>query len=89
VSDPSSAVVPDALVEIRDTAKGTLQSAKTVRDGVYHFFFLAPSRYTLTVKHDRFRKRRYSRIEVLVRRFFGNATEQVLCQSGPNDYAEG
>jgi hypothetical protein len=56
VSDPSRAVVPDALVEISDTAKGTLQSAKTDCDGVYHFFFLAPSRYTLTVTHDRFRK---------------------------------
>jgi hypothetical protein len=39
VGDPSQAVVPDALVEIRDTAKGTVQSAKTDRDGVYHFFF--------------------------------------------------
>jgi len=56
VSDPSEGVVPDAVVEIRDTAKGTVQSAKTDRDGVYHFFFLTPSRYTLTVTHDRFRK---------------------------------
>jgi hypothetical protein len=56
VSDPSEAVVPDALVEIRDSAKGTVQSAKTDRDGVYRFYFLTPSRYTLTVTHDRFRK---------------------------------
>src|SRR5271155_2828334 len=56
VSDPSEAVVPDALVEIKDSAKGTVQRAKTDRDGVYHFFFLTPSRYTLTVTHDRFRK---------------------------------
>jgi hypothetical protein len=56
VSDPSEAVVPDALVEIRDTAKGTVQSAKTDRDGVYRFFFLTPSRYTLTVSREKFRK---------------------------------
>jgi len=56
VTDPSHAVVPDAFVEIRDTAKGTVQSAKTDREGVYRFFFLAPSSYTLTVSHDGFRK---------------------------------
>jgi hypothetical protein len=56
VSDPSHAVVPNALVEIRDTAKGTAQSTKTDRGGVYHFFFLTPSRYTLTVSHEGFRK---------------------------------
>lgn len=56
VTDPSQAVVPDALVEVRDTAKGTVQSTKTDRDGVYHFFFLAPSTYTLIVTHERFRE---------------------------------
>lgn len=56
VTDPSAAVVPDAVVEVRDIAKGTVQSTKTDRDGVYQFFFLAPSRYTLTVTHDGFRK---------------------------------
>src|SRR5580704_211159 len=56
VSDPSQAVVPDAVVEIRDTAKGTVQPTKTDRDGVYRFFFLAPSSYTLTVTHAGFRK---------------------------------
>ena len=48
--------MPDALVEIRDTSKGTVQSANTDRDGVYHFFFLTPGRYTLTITHDGFRK---------------------------------
>lgn len=56
VSDPSNAVVPDAVVEIRDTAKGTVQSTRTDRDGVYQFFFLTPSKYTLTLTHDGFRK---------------------------------
>jgi Carboxypeptidase regulatory-like domain len=56
VTDPSHALVPDAGVEIRDSAKGTTQSTKTDREGVYRFFFLAPERYTLTVEHAGFRK---------------------------------
>jgi len=56
VTDPSNAVVPDAVVEIRDLAKGTGQSTKTDRDGVYQFFFLTPSSYTLTATHDGFQK---------------------------------
>jgi hypothetical protein len=56
VTDPSHAVVPDAGVEIKDNAKGVTQSAKTDREGVYLFFFLAPGRYTLTVTHVGFRE---------------------------------
>src|SRR5579864_1071765 len=56
VSDQSNAVVPNADVEIRDNAKATIQSTKTDREGVYRFFFLAPSTYTLTVLHQGFRK---------------------------------
>jgi Carboxypeptidase regulatory-like domain len=55
VTDPSNALVPNADVEIKDIAKGTIQSTKTDREGVYRFFFLAPGRYTLTVKHAGFR----------------------------------
>jgi len=56
VTDQSAAVVPDADVEIRDVNKGTTESTKTDRDGVYRFFFLSPSQYTLTVVHDGFRR---------------------------------
>ena len=56
VSDPSHAVVPAAVVELRDNTKGTVQTAKTDGDGVYRFFFLAPGRYTLTVSHAGFRE---------------------------------
>jgi len=56
VTDASHAVVPDVGVEIKDSAKGTTQSTKTDREGVYRFFFLAPERYTLTVTHAGFRK---------------------------------
>ena len=56
VTDPTNAVVPDADVQIRDNAKGTTQTTKTDREGVYRFFFLAPGRYTLTVTHSGFRE---------------------------------
>jgi len=56
VTDQSSAVIPNADVEIKDNAKGTTQSTKTDREGVYRFFFLAPERYTLTVTHAGFRR---------------------------------
>ena len=56
VSDPTGAVLPDTDIQIQDNAKGTTQSTKTDREGVYRFFFLAPSRYTLTVTHVGFRK---------------------------------
>src|SRR6266404_4545175 len=55
VTDSSGAVVPDAKIEVRDTTRGTFQTAKTDGDGVYRFFLLAPGRYTLTVSHPGFR----------------------------------
>jgi hypothetical protein len=56
ITDQSNAVVPNADVEIKDSAKGTTQSTKTDREGVYRFFFLAPGRYALTVSHVGFRE---------------------------------
>jgi hypothetical protein len=56
VTDPSHAVVPAAIIEIKNDAKGSIQSTKTDREGVYRFFFLAPQRYTLTVTDVGFRE---------------------------------
>ena len=58
VTDPSHAVVPDADVEIKDNLKGNVQSTRSDREGVFRFFFLAPSPYTLTVTHADFRPAR-------------------------------
>jgi Carboxypeptidase regulatory-like domain len=55
VSDPSHAVVPNTVVELRDETKGTIQTSKTDGDGVYQFFFLAPGKYSLSVSHAGFR----------------------------------
>src|SRR5262245_14814811 len=56
VTDQSNAVVPNADVEIKDNRKGTSQSTRTDREGVYRFFFLPPARYTLTVGQEGFQK---------------------------------
>ena len=55
VTDQSGALVLNAEVEIKDNSKGTTQSTKTDREGVYRFFFLAPARYTLKATHEGFR----------------------------------
>ena len=56
VTDQSLAVITDAEVEIRNDAKGTTQSTRTDREGVYRFFFISPGAYTLTIRHTGFRE---------------------------------
>ena len=56
VTDPSGAVIRDAHVEVKDDSKGTIQSTKSDREGVYRFFFVTPGRYTLTVMLHGFRE---------------------------------
>jgi hypothetical protein len=58
VTDPSGAVVADVDVEIMDNLKGNIQSTRTDREGVYRFFFVAPSPYTLTITHSGFKQER-------------------------------
>jgi len=65
ITDPSGAVVPNAEIEIKDSARGTTYSSKTDREGLYQFFFLAPGKYMLTVVHDGFREERRT-VEVLL-----------------------
>jgi Carboxypeptidase regulatory-like domain len=56
IIDPSGAVVPDAQIQIKDLAKGTVQSVKSDTEGVYRFFFLLPTQYTLSVTHVGFQQ---------------------------------
>src|SRR5215470_17549372 len=65
VNDQTNAVVPNAEIELRYNARGVTQSTKTDREGLYHFFFLAPGTYSLTVIHDGFREERRT-VEVLL-----------------------
>ncbi len=60
VIDQTTAVVPDAVVEINDAAKGTTQSGKTDKEGEYQFPFLRPGTYTLRVRHPGFQEERRS-----------------------------
>src|SRR6516165_2438813 len=55
VSDQGKAVLPDAVVELRDDGSGITRSTKTDREGLYRFFFLAPAKYTLSVTHEGFK----------------------------------
>jgi hypothetical protein len=65
VTDQSSAVIPYANVEIRDNARGRIQSTRTDREGAYQFSFLAPGRYTLDVRHSGFREEKRT-VDVLL-----------------------
>src|SRR5215469_13837967 len=65
VTDQSSAVVPNADIQIKDNSKGTTQSTKTDHEGVYRFYFLAPGRYVLIVQHAGFRPERRA-VDVLL-----------------------
>ena len=49
VTDPSGATVPGAKVSLKDETKGNTQETTTNKDGVYHFYLLAPGPYTVTV----------------------------------------
>lgn len=56
VVDQTGAVVPEALIEITDVAKGTTQSITTDRIGAYQFSFLRPGKYLLKAEHAGFRQ---------------------------------
>src|SRR6266581_5943289 len=60
VVDQTGAVVPGAVVEIADVAKGTTESSKTDSAGIYQFSFLRPGRYTLKATHPGFQEERRS-----------------------------
>jgi hypothetical protein len=60
VIDETNAVVPDAMVEITDVAKGATESTRSNGEGVYQFSFLRPGRYTLSVTHLGFQEERRS-----------------------------
>jgi hypothetical protein len=58
VSDVSGAVVPNAEIQLLDNSKRSRQSTITDAEGTYRFFFLAPGKYTLHVRHEGFREQR-------------------------------
>jgi hypothetical protein len=49
VTDPSGAVITNATVVATEIDTGTVTTAKTTRDGVYHLPLLKPGPYTVTL----------------------------------------
>lgn len=55
VTDPTGAVVPDAQVTLKSTAKGIEVTAKTSSTGTYLFSLVSPGHYTLVVSAPNFK----------------------------------
>ncbi len=55
VTDPTNAVVPDAVVEIKNTETGSTTTVRTNSDGIYAVPSLKPGNYLLNVSHQGFR----------------------------------
>lgn len=55
ITDQTNAVVPDAVVEIRNTDTGIVSSTKTNDQGVYAFPSLPPGNYIMNVRKQGFR----------------------------------
>jgi hypothetical protein len=56
IADPSGAVVPGAIVTIREVNTGYSRSSRSSIDGYYTIPSLRPSDYSLTVEAPGFRK---------------------------------
>jgi hypothetical protein len=56
VTDAQGAVVPDATVTLKSQETNRQSQTTTTATGVYNFIELAPSRYTLTVEKNGFKK---------------------------------
>src|SRR5580704_11484549 len=66
ISDPQSAILPDATVTLTNPATGFSESKKTDRDGVYQFLQLPPGTYTLTVTKAGFAALKEGNLQLLV-----------------------
>jgi Carboxypeptidase regulatory-like domain len=49
ITDPSGAVLPDVTVTLKNDATGATQTTTTNSGGTYHFGFLPPASYTVSV----------------------------------------
>lgn len=54
VSDPSSAVIPKAMVTLKNNGTGQTQTTETNQTGVYRFSLVSPGQYTVTVNASGF-----------------------------------
>jgi Carboxypeptidase regulatory-like domain len=67
VTDPSSAVVRDAVVEARNPGTGSLRSTKTNADGSYRFVNLDPGVYNVSISAPGFTAAAKDNVDLLPR----------------------
>lgn len=66
VTDPSSAAISGADVDLTNTDTGSAQSTTTDSNGLYRFSLLKPGRYTVTAKKQNFKTAQQTGLTVLV-----------------------
>ncbi|MEK7755389.1 MAG: carboxypeptidase regulatory-like domain-containing protein, partial [Acidobacteriota bacterium] len=66
VTDPAGAAIPDAAVELENTATGVKRSASTDHEGLYWFQQVAPGDYKVTVRAKGFSSKVVSDLRLLV-----------------------
>jgi hypothetical protein len=64
VVDPSGAVVPNADVVLRNTATGTVESARTDSNGSYSFSGIEAGPYSLSISSQGFKTTQFSQINL-------------------------
>ena len=74
ITDPSGAVVPNAIVTIRNTDFGTVRAVTTSHDGAFRAGGLISGAYTVDAKADKLALRRPLRITLTL----GSSTEVAL-----------
>jgi hypothetical protein len=66
VTDPSSAVISGADINLTNTDTGATQNVTTDNNGLYRFSFLKPGHYTVTAKKENFKTAQKTGLNVLV-----------------------
>jgi hypothetical protein len=66
ITDPKGALVPDAIVTLKNTEINVTLTVKTDKDGVYQFLEVRPATYTLTIEAAGFATVQHTGLELLV-----------------------
>ncbi len=66
VTDPSGGVIPNASVELENTATGVKRATNADANGTYGFFQVAPGPYRMLVKANGFRTSTVNNVQLLV-----------------------
>ena len=91
VTDNTGAAVPNATVQILESATGIAHTGKTNGDGLFTFPDLTPGTYTVSVESQGFKKATRENVDVVVNTTTrvdlalqpGNVTESVIVTTAP------